>query len=280
MELELSVFLIVCPLVFLGGFIDSIAGGGGLIALPAYLMAGVPAHFALGTNKLSAVSGAAVASFRYYKNKYVDIILCLPSIAAALAGSALGSALALGSDERILRWMLLAVLPVTGFYVLRKKNPDKEAPPLPRVKKMVYSLVISFFIGGYDGFSGPGTGTFLILLYNGIAKIDARTAAGNAKLVNFASNIAALALFLCNGRVLIPLGLCAAVFNILGSYIGSGLVIQRGTKIIRYAMLVVLALIFAKMAWDTMRDAGIEDRIMQTGAKTGCFAAGSRDRAG
>jgi uncharacterized membrane protein YfcA len=251
MELEFSVFLIVCPLVFLGGFIDSIAGGGGLIALPAYLMAGVPAHFALGTNKLSAAGGTAVASFRYYKNKYVDILLCLPSIAAALAGSALGSSLALVADERILRWVLLVVLPVTAFYVFKKKNPDR-GPPLPRIKTMVYSLIISFFLGGYDGFSGPGTGTFLILLYNGIVKIDTRTASGNAKLVNFASNISALALFLYNGRVLIPLGCCAAVFNILGAYIGSGLVIQRGTKIIRYAMLAVLVLIFVKIAWDTV----------------------------
>jgi uncharacterized membrane protein YfcA len=253
MELELSVFLIVCPLVFLAGLIDSIAGGGGLIALPAYLMAGVPAHFALGTNKLSAFGGMAVASFRYYKNKYVDIILCLPSIAAALIGSALGSSLALVADERVLRWILLVALPVTALYVFKKKNLDSDTPPLPRIKTMAYSLIISFFIGGYDGFSGPGTGTFLILLYNGIAKIDARIASGNAKLVNLASNLSALTLFLYHGRVLIPLGLCAAVFNILGAYIGSGLVIRKGTKIIRYAVLIVLALIFVKMAWDMIQ---------------------------
>jgi uncharacterized membrane protein YfcA len=252
MELELSMFLITCPLVFLAGLIDSIAGGGGLISLPAYLMAGVPAHFALGTNKLSAVGGSLTASFRYYKNKYVDMILCLPSIAAALAGSALGSSLALVVDERVLRWALLVVLPVTAFYVLKKKNLNHTPPPLPRVKAAVYSLIISFFLGAYDGFSGPGTGTFLILLYHGIAKIDARTASGNAKLVNFASNLSALVLFFIHGRVLVPLGLCAMAFNILGAYIGSGLVIRRGTKIIRYVMLVVLSLIFVKMAWDTI----------------------------
>jgi uncharacterized membrane protein YfcA len=243
----------VCPLVFLAGLIDSIAGGGGLIALPAYLMAGVPVHFALATNKLSAICGTAVASFRFYKNKYVDILLCLPSIAAALAGSALGSSLALVSDEQVLRWALLAVLPVAAFYVFKKKNPDGGGPPRSRAKTMAYSLIISFVIGGYDGFSGPGAGTFLILLYNGIARIDVRTASGNAKLVNLASNLSALVLFLYNGRVLIPLGLSAAVFSTLGAYIGSGLVIRRGTKIIRYVMLLVLTLIFVKMAWDTIR---------------------------
>ncbi|MDR0382868.1 MAG: TSUP family transporter, partial [Spirochaetaceae bacterium] len=216
-------------------------------------MAGLPPQFALGTNKLSACTGAAVASFRYYKNKYVDMLICLPSIAAALLGSAIGSALVLLVDERFLRWMLLIVLPVTTFYVFTKKNLDNAVRPLPRVKTIVYSLIISFFIGAYDGFSGPGTGTFLILLYNGIAKIDARIASGNAKLVNLASNLSAMVLFLYNGRVLVPLGLCAAVFNMLGAYLGSGLVIQKGTKIIRYTILVVLTLIFIKLLWDTIQ---------------------------
>jgi uncharacterized membrane protein YfcA len=194
-----------------------------------------------------------VASFRYYKNKYVDMAICLPSIAAALLGSAVGSTLALLVDERLLRWTLLVVLPATTFYVFTKKNLDNVVQPLPRGKTIVYSLIISFFISGYDGFSGPGTGTFLVLLYNGIAKIDARIASGNAKLVNLASNLSALVLFLYNGRALIPLGLCAAAFNMLGAYLGSGLVIKKGTKIIRYTILIVLTLIFIKMVWDTIQ---------------------------
>jgi len=275
MDLNITVFLIVCPLVFLAGLIDSIAGGGGLISLPAYLMAGVPPQFALGTNKLSSIAGSMIASIRYYKNKYIDIILCLPSIAAALIGSAIGSFLALFADERILQWLLLFIIPFTAFYVLRNKNfnskpgaeikdegsvnnnPSAEnfaggTGQLTRAKTIVLSVIISFFIGGYDGFTGPGTGTFLILLYNGIAKIDARIAAGNAKLVNFSSNLSALILFLINGRVFIALGLCAALFNMLGAYIGSGLVIKKGTKIIRYTILIVLTLIYIKLLWDTI----------------------------
>jgi len=275
MDLNITVFLIVCPLVFLAGLIDSIAGGGGLISLPAYLMAGVPAQFALGTNKLSSIAGSITASIRYYRNKYIDILLCLPSVAAALAGSALGSSFALYADERILKWLLLFIIPFTAFYVFKNKNLKSQTSSgiedslaenylsensqhnnpsgqLTRVKTIIISVIISFFIGGYDGFTGPGTGTFLILLYNGIAKIDVRIAAGNAKLVNFSSNLSALILFLINGRVLILLGLCAALFNILGAYIGSGLVINKGTKIIRYTILIVLTLIYIKLLWDTI----------------------------
>ncbi|MDR2518489.1 MAG: TSUP family transporter [Spirochaetaceae bacterium] len=252
MELELSTFLIVCPLVFLAGLLDSIAGGGGLISLPAYLFAGVPIHFALGTNKLSSIAGTAVASYRYYKNKYTDLKLCAPWILAALAGSALGASLTLLVDERYLQRLLLAVLPVTAVYVFKKKRLDPPAgAPLSRSRSLVYGLGVSFFIGGYDGFFGPGAGTFLILLYCGVAKIDSPIAAGNAKLVNLASNLSSLVLFLCHRRTLIPLGLTAALFSVIGAYIGSGLVIRKGTGVIRGAVLTVLALLFLKIACDT-----------------------------
>jgi uncharacterized membrane protein YfcA len=252
MELELSMFLIVCPLVFLAGLLDSIAGGGGLISLPAYLFAGIPVHFALGTNKLSSIAGTLVASYRYYKNKYVDLSLCIPCIAVAFAGSALGTSLTLLADERYLQGLLLAVLPITAFYVFKKKRFDFSGSSLSRARTLVYALIISFILGGYDGFFGPGTGTFLILLYGGIAKIDPRIASGNAKPVNLASNLSALVLFLYHGRVLMLLGLCAALFSIIGAYLGSGLVIRRGTKIIRYAILTVLALLFVKIAYDVI----------------------------
>ena len=251
MELELSTFLIVCPLVFLAGLLDSIAGGGGLISLPAYLFAGVPIHFALGTNKLSSIAGTAVASYRYYKNKYMDIKLCVPWIPAALAGSALGASLTLLVDERYLQRLLLVVLPVTAVYVFKKKLLDTPGPALSRSRTLVYGVAVSFCIGGYDGFFGPGAGTFLILLYCGIAKVDSSVASGNAKLVNLASNLSSLVLFLYHRRALIPLGLAAAVFSVMGAYIGSGLVIRRGTRIIRGAILTVLALLFLKIAYDT-----------------------------
>ncbi|GHV94990.1 UPF0721 transmembrane protein [Spirochaetia bacterium] len=250
MELTLTSFLIVCPLVFLAGFVDSIAGGGGLISLPAYLIAGVPMHFALGTNKLSSTMGAITASARYYKNGFVDLFLCVPSIAAALAGSALGTSLTLLVNERYLQWLLLIILPVTAFYVMRNKEFREKDAPFSRPKTALIAALVSFVIGGYDGFFGPGTGTFLILLYTGLARINARTATGNAKLVNLASNLSALVVFLLHGRALLPLGLCAGAFSIAGSWLGSGLVIRRGAGVLRLFILGVLALLLVKIAYD------------------------------
>lgn len=250
MELTAAAFFIVCPLVFLAGFVDSIAGGGGLISLPAYLAAGVPIHYALGTNKCSSSVGAVVASLRYYRNGYVDMFLCVPSVVAALAGSALGTSFTLLVNERFLQGLLLVVIPVTAFYVFKKKNFDLSGDPLPRRRAILVAAVISFVIGGYDGFFGPGAGTFLILLYTGLAKIDPRTASGNAKVVNLASNVASAVLFMVNGRTLLPLGLTAGVFSIAGSYLGSGLVIRRGARVIRYFIIGVLGLLFVKIGWD------------------------------
>lgn len=252
MELDITVFLIVCPLIFLAGFVDAIAGGGGLISLPAYLLAGVPMHFALGTNKLSSSLGTAIASWRYYKNKLVDMSLCLPSIAAALAGSAWGTSLTLVVPEGYLQRLLIVLLPLTAFYVFKNKAFDPPARPLSRVRSVIYSIIISFLVGGYDGFFGPGAGTFYILLYTAVAKIEGPTASGNAKFVNLASNLAALAVFLSKRRVILPLGLCAGFFSILGSYLGSGLVIRRGAKIIRYFVLAVLILLLGKIILDTL----------------------------
>ena len=183
MELSLRTFLIVCPLVFLGGFIDSISGGGGLISLPAYLIAGVPIHFAIGTNKLSASCGGIIAAIRYYKNKYVDLLICLPCIAAALIGASGGAHLTLLLDEKYLQYILLFVLPLAGFYVFKKKDFDAVTNPMPRKWTIFLAVLVSLFLGAYDGFFGPGTGTFLILLYTSLAKMDSRIALGNSKLV-------------------------------------------------------------------------------------------------
>ena len=122
MTLTISCFLIVCPMVFLAGFVDSIAGGGGLISLPAYLLAGVPMHNAIATNKLSSATGTAISTVRLCKNKFVDWGLALPCISMALLGSFVGAHLALTASDKLLKWMLIPILPIVAFYVLKKKN--------------------------------------------------------------------------------------------------------------------------------------------------------------
>ncbi|MDR2099865.1 MAG: TSUP family transporter [Campylobacteraceae bacterium] len=252
MELELTAYFIICPLIFLAGFIDAIAGGGGLISIPAYLFAGLPPHFALGTNKLSSTIGTLIAAFRYYKNGFTDIAVCIPSALFALVGSFIGAQITLLINENVLQKTLLVLLPIIAVYILKNKNLTIIKNQFTRKKIFVYSSVISFIVGAYDGFFGPGTGTFLVIAFIGIAHINPRIAAGNAKIINLSSNIAGLSVFLYNGYVSVTLGLCAGIFSILGSYIGAGLAIKKGSNVIRYAILFVLSLLFVKMVWDMM----------------------------
>lgn len=246
MELSLQVFLIICPLVFLAGLIDAIAGGGGLISLPAYLIAGVPPHLALGTNKFSSCIGTFMSTARYIKNKSTDIKIAIPCIILAFIGSPIGASLALMVNEKLTKGLLLFILPIVAFYIFRSKNFANESAlkQLSNSKLYIYAGIASFFIAMYDGFYGPGTGTFLILAFTGLCKMDIKIASGNTKLINLSSNIAALVTFIINGKVIFVLGAVATIFSIAGHYIGSGLVLKNGYKIIRPLILVVITILF------------------------------------
>lgn len=248
MEVEIYMYFIVCPLVFLAGFVDAIAGGGGMISLPAYLLAGFPAHASIATNKLSSAIGTAVSTWRYCKKGYVDWIFAIPSVILALLGSYAGASLALLTEDGLLKIMLLLVLPVVAIYVMKNKSFESANRfNLSRKAALVLGSIFAFAIGMYDGFYGPGTGTFLLLLFTGVLGMDVLTASGNVKLVNLASNVAALATYLLNGKVVIGLGLVAAVFSIAGHYVGSGLAMKNGLKIVRPIILVVIGLLFIKV---------------------------------
>lgn len=241
------VVLLVCIGVFCAGFMDAIGGGGGIISLPSYLLAGVPVHFALGTNKLSSCIGTVASTVRYVKNGCVDWLLAVPSVVLALVGAHMGTSLQLIVNERYLKFLLLIVLPVIAVILLKKKAlPEKRESMNERHRRAIvwgFSLVV----GAYDGFYGPGTGTFLLLAFCYLAKLDVRTASGNVKLVNLASNVGALATSLAAGKVLVPIGLLAAVFSTAGQYIGAGLALKNGAKIVRPVILVVLVLLAVKV---------------------------------
>ena len=242
-------FLIVCPLVFLAGFVDSIAGGGGLISFPAYLLAGVPVHVILGTSKLSAFPGAIVAGGRFGESGGGQWKVALAWGLIAALGAFAGARIALGVDEAVIRSLMVVVLPVVAFYVLRSK-PDpgeEEKAELPFEKLLIPSLAASFVIGAYDGFYGPGTGTFLILVFAGPLKMHMKHSAGISKVVNLAADIGALLTFTASGKVNVALGVAAALFCMAGSYFGSGLVVNNGQKIVRPVILTVLVLLFAKI---------------------------------
>lgn len=249
MELTMTQFMIVCPLIFLAGLMDAIAGGGGLISLPAYLIAGIPPHMALGTNKLSSVMGTVVSTARFAKNGFINFKAAIWFIVAALIGSAIGANLTLLVSEDVVGKMMIVVLPVVAFYVLKNKKmgDDSLAHSIPEKKAFGIALAAAFFIGAYDGFYGPGTGTFLILILTGAAKYTMKEAAGTTKAINLASNVAAFVTFLINGKVLYPLGLTAGLFCIAGNYIGAGMVLNNGQKIVRPVVLLVLLILFVKV---------------------------------
>ena len=247
MALTPKMLLIVIVGVFLASFVDGVAGGGGIISVPTYFLAGLPAHLALGTNKLSSGIGTAVSTARFIRGGFVDWKLAVPSIALALYGAHLGTRLQLMLDETYLKWLLLIVLPLVAFVVLRQKKLPEERGEMDERRRASIVWAASFVVGAYDGFYGPGTGTFLILIYCQLAKLDLRTASGNVKLVNLASNVGALATSLMNGKVFIVLGLIGAVASVAGHYIGSGLAIKNGSRIVRPVILAVLALLAVKV---------------------------------
>ncbi len=245
-------YLIVCPLVFLASFMDSIAGGGGLISLPAYILAGVPAHTAVGTNKLSSIMGTTISTGRFLKNGYLKkkhiLTRAVPAVVASLLGSSLGSRLSLMMSEDFLKNMLIVVLPIVAIYVLRNKKTEDNEEELPESWKLTAIIVAAaFVIGCYDGFYGPGTGTFLIIVFTSIAHMSIRESSVMTKIINWSSNAAALSTFLLSGNVILPLGLTAGIFSIVGGYIGSGLVVTNGQKIVRPVIIVVLVLLFLKV---------------------------------
>lgn len=245
--MNLISFFIICPLNFLAGLVDSIGGGGGLISLPAFMLAGLTPHAAVATNKLASTTGTTVSTVRYCKNGCYEKKLALPSILLALGGSFLGARLVLHTNDVILKRMMLFILPIVAVIVLLDKKKPEYDSSFPASYRMLIVCISAFLIGIYDGFYGPGTGTFLLLALTKAARMDIRTASGNVKLINLSSNAAALTTFLLSGYVHIAYGIAGAIFCLLGHYIGSGLVMKNGSKIVRPVVILVLLLLFAKI---------------------------------
>ena len=249
MNLTIEAFLIVCPLLFLAGLVDAIGGGGGLISLPAYLLAGVPIHNAIATNKLSSTCGTTLATIRFIRQGLVNWPLALPTILFAVLGSSLGANLSMATGEGIMEGILFAVLPVVAFLVLNPKlfHDNAEASVTLNRRTWTTAILSSFAVGMYDGFYGPGTGTFLIVAFTVFARLNIRTANAQAKVINLTTNITSLTIFLINGQVIFLLGLAAAVCNMAGNYVGAGLAMTKGSRITRPVILLVLLLLLLKV---------------------------------
>lgn len=248
MDLHILIFLL--PLIFLAGFIDSIAGGGGLISLTSYIAFGIPSHVALGTNKFAACSGTTVATGRYIKAGQVNLKICIFSVLTALVGSSIGSRLVLLTSDVFLKYMLIVIVPLVAIITVFKKDFGDEGTLVESGKVYFICAIIAFVAGTYDGFFGPGTGMFLTFAFTAFLNMDIKKACGNTKVINLASNIAALATFVMYGNINYAIAIPCAVAQILGSYLGSGLAIKKGSKIVRPIMIVVLALLLIKVLYD------------------------------
>ena len=243
--------LIICPLVFAASLLDAVAGGGGLVSLPAYLIAGLPPHNAIATNKLSSSIGTVASTARFIKNKCVDWPTAIPSALLAVLGSIAGAKLILAIDDNAIRYIMLAIVPIIAFVVLKKRDLSAtELEPVSRKRQFLVVCVAALVVGMYDGFYGPGTGTFLLIAYTQLAKMPLRLAAGNVKIANLSSNIGSLAVFLLNGQAIIPIGLISAVFAIAGHFIGAGVLLKNGAKVVKPFILVVLSLLFVRLIYD------------------------------
>ncbi|MBE7007626.1 MAG: sulfite exporter TauE/SafE family protein [Ruminococcaceae bacterium] len=253
MDELLKTVLIVCPLVFLAGFVDSVAGGGGIISLPAYLMAGLPAHLAAGTNKVVNGCGTLSATLRYFKNGKVRLRAAVSAALGALLGSMLGAQLASMISEAALRTIMLVALPCVAVFLVCKRDFGRDdspaAEPAPR-REVIVSALIGLGIGCYDGLVGPGTGTFMILCFTAFLSMDLLTASGCSKAANLASNVGSAVVWIIHGSVLWKLAAPALVCSILGNLCGARYALRGGSKKIRNMMFVVLGLLFAKMLYE------------------------------
>ncbi|WP_236235458.1 TSUP family transporter [Pseudomonas faucium] len=252
MPFELTVepltLLILALVAFVAGFIDAIAGGGGLLTTPALLTAGMPPHLVLGTNKLSSTFGSATAGFTYYRRKLFHPAQWRLAVLGTLIGALLGATIAHYLPAEWLNKMLPVIVFACGVYLLFGGTPkaplDADAP----IKKK-WQLPQGFSLGFYDGVAGPGTGAFwtvsTLLLY----PIDLVRASGVARSMNFVSNIAALTVFVISGQVDYIVGLCMGLSVMVGAFFGARTAISGGSKFIRPVFITVVLALTVRLAW-------------------------------
>lgn len=244
---------ILLAAAFAAGFVDAVVGGGGLIQVPALfsMMPGFSPVSLLGTNKLASIFGTSAAAINYAKRVEFRLGIVLPATIAAFmlafAGAFCVSLLSTEAVRKALPFVLIAV----AVYTFRKKNLGHvNSPHYDGIKERCFAASTGGLIGFYDGFFGPGTGSFLVFSFVRIFGLDFLTASATAKVVNVACNLAALLCFWHGGHVMWQLGLSMALFNTLGSLLGSRLAIARGSEFVRKLFLFIVCLLILKTAYD------------------------------
>ncbi|GEO05069.1 UPF0721 transmembrane protein [Adhaeribacter aerolatus] len=244
----------LCFFAFLAGFIDSIVGGGGLIQTPAMLvfLPHVPIPTLFGTGKVSGIAGTTSALLQYGRSVKINWRSILPAAVAAFIFSFIGARAVSHIPSEALRPVVLVLLVSVAIYTFIKKDLGSlHAPRLTPAKEKLYAVLLGVGIGFYDGFFGPGTGSFLIFAFVGIFGFSFLAASASAKLVNVATNLSALAYFAYTGQILYHIGIPMAVCNILGSQVGARLAIAKGSGFVRIFFLIIVSAIIFKFAYDS-----------------------------
>jgi uncharacterized protein len=240
---------------FLAGFIDAVAGGGGLVQIPALfvLMPTVPAATLLGTNKFASIWGTAFAAVQYARQMPMEWRATLPTCAAALLFGFLGARTVAHVPAEFLRPLVLVLLILVLLYTLWRKDLGAlHAPRLTHAGQFWMGLATGAAIGFYDGFFGPGTGSFLIIAFVGLFGFSFLAASASAKAVNVITNGAALAYFVTHGHVLYAVAVPMAACNIAGSLVGTRLALKLGNRFVRGVFLVVVAALIVRYAYDLL----------------------------
>lgn len=232
------------------GTVDAIAGGGGLITLPALLASGLPPHVALGTNKGQSVFGAFAALVRYHRAGLVNVRRGALTFPAGLAGSFAGAAGVMLLPPETLRPLVLVLLIGVAIFIALYRKPAAPPPERHPVHTASLAVGLALTIGAYDGFFGPGTGTFLIAGLVWLLGLTLPQATADAKVVNFASNLAAVALFGARGLVVWKVALPMAAGQFAGAWIGAHFAVRGGERLIRLVVLAVVTALVLKIGWD------------------------------
>ncbi|GAA3930445.1 sulfite exporter TauE/SafE family protein [Hymenobacter algoricola] len=255
----LPTLALLCLFAFLAGFVDAIVGGGGLIQLPAMLLLlkGVPVPTILGTGKVSSLAGTSAALRRYAGKVPIRWRTVGASAITAALFSFFGARVVSLLPAALLRPLVLGLLVVIAIYTFwRKDFGSLHGPRLPANREPLYGIAIGVFLGFYDGFFGPGTGSFLLFAFVGLFGYDFLTASASAKLVNVATNVAGVAYFAFTHQILYQVALPMAACNMLGSALGAKVALERGTGFVRVLFLVVVCGIILKLGYDTFLGPG------------------------
>lgn len=238
---------------FIAGFIDSVVGGGGLIQMPAFFIffPQLPVATVYGSNKFAAFAGTYVAAFRYVKNTRIPWDAVMPALVTAFIFSILGASVVSLINKEVIKPIVLCLLIAVAIYTFTKKELGRHhVPKLDKNKTLIYSLLTGAALGFYDGFFGPGTGSFLIMIFISVFGFNFLIGSASAKLVNCATNISALAFFIYMGQVRYDIAIPIALSNMAGSWIGARMALKKGSGFVRILFLVIVTGMIIKFGYD------------------------------